>query len=421
MTENQNVYVDYSDLGTSKNLILIVFFIVWPFGALLYSLYYYYRKESKTIFILFTALYGYSMIAEDKGMDLYRVQRSIVNFTEINWKEFLYKTKNFYSDSESESVDIYKSLITFIVSRFTSNWKWLMLIFGLLYGIAYVKAISLFVLDYQTSKIYNFLIILCFSCIIGLDQLAGVRFSLAAYTYFYGAVCALIYKDNKYIAIAALSILIHFSFLPIVLVLIAFTKLKYLPKLIYIILIFSFILPNFAKAYIFQYAHLFGNAIEARTELYYGMISDLNYGSDTVWYVKNRIILGLIFCYIILIITRLRKNYLNYSERTNDLFFFSLIILSFVNFTIDIPHFGYRFQFVFIMFVFYYLYLVYIENQGYNLISHMILALLPFSSLLVAFTIRSILIYTPFSFFYYNLPGIVLDQSNQSFWSEFFH
>ena len=199
-----------------------------------------------------------------------------------------------------------------------------------------------------------------------------------------------------------------------------FPIIKKYPKIIYLILALSFILPNLLKSYILQYSGIFGQGIGARTELYYGLVSDLNYGSDTSWYVRDRITSMLIFCYLFYIITRIKKNTIIYSDKTNDLFFFSLIILSFVNFTMDIPHFGYRFQYVFIMFAFFYIYKVYTENATSALISNLVLISLPFSLLMIVFSIRSTLSITPLSFYYFSLQGLFIDHSTQSAWTTIF-
>lgn len=414
-----NILYSYNSIHIRyfSNLIL---FLVWPFGVFLNALVNYDKRESKIILILFTAIFGYSMIAESEGLDLYRIMNSLPDYSHIRFSDFVHHLVKSDSNYESESVDLYRDIVTFLVSRFTDNGRWLMLIFGLVAGYVYTKVLSLFMFETPDRNIYTNLIIISFSFIIGIDQLAGVRFSLAAYVFFYGAINVINFRDNRYLVVAALSILIHFSFLTVVLLLVIFIRLKKHPKIIYLLLILSFILPNLLKGYIVQYSGFFGQGIEARTTLYSTLDSDLNLFSDTVWYVKYRISLMLIFCYITLFITRLKKKDLNYSFITSDLFFFALLLLSFVNFTIDIPHLGFRFQFIFLMFTFFYLFKIYIDNSESSLISNLVLISFPFSINMIVYSLRSILVYAPLTLFYYNVPELFIDQPTRSVWMSIF-
>jgi hypothetical protein len=401
--------------------IILLFFLIWPFGAFLYALYHFDQKESKVILVLFTGLFGYSMIAEFQSLDLYRVMQLLPAASHLSLGEFTNRIKNIYTASDSESIDLYRDTVTFIVSRFTKNGNWLMLVFGLIAGFAYIKVLSLFTFESIDNNINKYLLVIPFSFIIGIDQLAGVRFSLAAYIFLYGAIKVVVNGDNRYLLVAASSMLVHFSFFAVVLLLIIFLKLKYYPRIIYILLSLSFVLPNLIHSYIIQYAGFLGQAVEARTEMYNSLATDLNYGSDTSWYIRYRIILMLAFCYITLGVTRLKKKKLNYSDKANSLFFFSLIILSFVNFTLDIPHFGYRFQFVFLMFAFFYLYKIYAENSESILVSRLLFMSLPFSSLMVAYGLRSTFFYTPLSLYFFNLPEMFIYKPMHSAWIDLFN
>jgi len=150
---------------------------------------------------------GYSLVAESGGLDLYRVMQSLTPITRLTFKEFrdLRLTEG--------SVDFYRDIITFLVSRFTGNPKWLMLVFGMVAGYVYTRVLSLFTPEHHGRDVYKLLLIFSFSCIIGVDQLAGVRMSLAAYVFFYGALKVIVHKDKRYLLFAASSALIHFKYL----------------------------------------------------------------------------------------------------------------------------------------------------------------------------------------------------------------
>lgn len=408
---SQYINMPYSDMR-SHYLLMLLLLIVWPFGALLYSIYNYDEKASKVVFIVFTALFGYSMVAESSGLDLYRVLRLLPEAYHQSLGSYLtYRGVN-------ESVDIYRDAVTFIVSRLTNNPKWLMLSFGLVAGYVYTKTLSLFTSEFTGKNIFTYILVITFSCIIGMDSIAGVRFGLAAYVFFYGAIKVINTGDKRYLWVALLSALIHFSFLSAFLLLVIFIFFKFddFPKAIYIILILSFFLPDLMHSFINEYSGVFGSGIKARTELYSNLGEDMDL-KNTVWFVRLRIIVMMVFCYLALFVTRLRKQNLHYSGKLNRLFFFSLLILSFINFTMDIPHFGYRFQFIFLIFAFYYLYKVYAENPGSVLVIRLVWISLPFSILMMFYTARSILSISSLALYYFSLPGLFFDHSSHSAWT----
>lgn len=405
-----------------RYILKVGFFIIWPFGSFLFALFNFPKRENRLIIILFTAIFGYSMVAAYSGLDLYRVKESLNTAAQLNYKDLLNQFVTLYSRSNGELADVYRLLVTFSVSRFTNNSSWLMFVYGLIAGYVYSKVLTLFISEHIKINLYIYLLILSFSSIIGLDQLAGVRFPLAAYVFFYGAIRVILSQDNRFILIAALSVLIHFSFLSVVILLLSFYlfRLHRYSLIIYGILIISFILPQFLNSYIPYFTSIFGQAIENRVEGYTNIIYDIPLYSDTVWYVRYRINVIIIFCYLVLIISRIKKSELNYSSALNKLFYFALIILAFVNFTINIPHFGYRFQFVFMMIMLFYLFKLYSENTQSGLISKLALLSFPFSFLMIAYSLRGILYYTPITLYYFNLPGLFIDKSNIPAWIEIF-
>jgi len=229
-------YVKIDEIRSRYFLFFLLFF-VWPFGAFLYALYQYNERESKIVFILFTGLFGYSLVAESSGLDLYRVMRLLPEASRLRLDEYINNL-----DSEG-TVDVYRDIVTFVVSRFTSNPKWLLCVFGIVAGFVYAKVLSLFIAEHFYRNLYTYLLIFSFSSVIGIDQLSGVRFSLAAYTFFFGAIKVIIHGDKRYLIVTASAALIHFSFLSLFLLMVIFLRLKSYPKWIYLLLALSFILP----------------------------------------------------------------------------------------------------------------------------------------------------------------------------------
>jgi len=396
--------------NSSQYYLIFLLFLIWPFGAFLYAFYNYDKSESKIILILFNAIFGYSLIAESGGLDLARVLKSLAPVTRMTFTEFQ------ESRISEGSVDIYRDIVTFIVSRFTSNPKWLMFTFGIVAGYFYTRVLSIFINEHPGRDIYKIILVFSFSCIIGIDQLAGVRMSLAAYVFFYGAIKVIVHEDKRFLILAASSSLIHFSFISAIFLLLIFPLLKKHSGIIYIILALSFILPDLLQDYIQRFSGFFGQGIEARAQLYYEY-DPAYHTSDPSWYVRDRNILMMIYFYLVFLIIQIKRKRIILSESTNSLFLFSLIILSFVNFTLNIPSFGSRFQHVFLMFALFYLYKIYTENSDSLLVSYIVIFSIPFSLLIILYSLRSTLSITPLSLYYFNLPGLFFDNSVYSAWT----
>ena len=201
---------------------LFLFFLIWPFGAFLYSLYNYDKKYLHVFLILFTGIYGYGMIATNQELDLYRYLQSASEYARIPTTGFFKMLTGGYvtnSLGQTGGTDFYRDIVTFIISRFSNAGSVLMMTFGLVYGYLYVKCINYFLAINERKCIYSIVILLCFSTAIGLSTFAGVRYATAAMYFFFVSCFALRRKSILAWVLVCCSILIHFSFIPAVLLL----------------------------------------------------------------------------------------------------------------------------------------------------------------------------------------------------------
>ena len=156
----------------------------------------------------------------------------------LSWDSFL---ANFYSDDGS-TVDIYQPLVTYIMALFTNNGNFLFAVFGIVMGYFYSRNIWLLLDTTKDKRITGtlWIVLFTFASIIGYWELNGVRMWTAAHIFFYGTFLFVIKGNKKGALIAALSVLVHFSFvLPVSILL--FCYLVKLPwKLLYFIFIASF-------------------------------------------------------------------------------------------------------------------------------------------------------------------------------------
>lgn len=128
--------------------------------------------------------------------------------------------------------DYYQLIVTYLVSRFTSEGHVLFLVFGTIFGYFYSRNIW-FVLNRIPYKIphmtYIFIALYFLACPIW--SVGGVRMWTALHVFAYGALPYLMDKDKSKLIFCVLTFFVHFSFLfPVVILLLFFVipnRLKY--------------------------------------------------------------------------------------------------------------------------------------------------------------------------------------------------
>ena len=399
---------------------LLFIFFIWPFGAFLLALYHYTKKEYHLIFVLFTGLYGYFMIAESAGLDLYRVLQMPLAYANLSWGEFFNVIGGIYSDDPEASVDIYRDIVAFWVSRFTTKGNILTLVFALIYGFVFIKSISVFIEQDKKKGLYTGIILLSFSFIFPMEQVAGVRYATAAYVFFAGVVKFIETDEKKYLWFVLGAPLIHFSYLSLVMVFGLFFLIRKFSTAIYFILATSFILPEFIGPYIDQFSVILGGAFEQRANLYLLQREAQNDIQQLAWYIRYREVSMFIFSLMVLAFSRIRAGILQKTRFSESVFYFSLLVLSLSNFTRTIPHAGYRLQFIFVMFSTFYLFLLFVENRSNKEVKMLTLLAAPAFFFQIIYGLRNIL-YTSSPVLYMgNFITFFITDFDQSAWATIF-
>ncbi len=318
-----------------------IFFLVSPFLGFIQAFKHYKEDWAKNSVWLFVIFYGYTMFRpEIMDSSRYVAKLKELYNSPLNWDIFV---ANFYSE-ESSSVDIYQPLVTYILALFTDNGNILFAVFGILFGYFYSRNIWL-LLDFSKNQRINrnmIAIIAAFSCVIGFWTLNGVRMWTAAHMFFYGAFLLLVYGNRKGIVIAALSILVHFSFVMPFAVLLFFYFVKIPWRILYFFFIASFsistlnvdsirsrlesVAPDFLLPRVKSYT----------SEEYIEVISDLNASGN--WYITYYTTflnwyLVILFSFIYFSTAKSKTHNKSFS----NLFGFSLLLMSIGNITSLLP------------------------------------------------------------------------------------
>ena len=348
----------------TKNYLLL--FIVWPFLALVTALSNYSRKESKNVVYLFLIYYGFTFVVGNAGNDAERYLYGFKTYAELPFSDFFKIVGGIYSSDSS--VDIIEPLISFIISRFASHHSFLFAAYAALFGFFYLKSINLLHERYQENPGYNALIhFVFFIMILPISAINGFRMWTAAWIFFFGAYHVVLNRDPKYLLITLGASLVHFSYLSVNAILIIYylagnRNVIYLP-----LAVLSFIVPQLVTPYIQSISGILSGGLRSRVEMYSSETSILGRQENAeqlIWFMKISSDLVLYYLILAILIIQVKKRSIIQNVSEKNLFSFLLLFLTFVNFGMQIPSFGGRFQTIFFMFATLYVFLYYIKLPG---------------------------------------------------------
>jgi hypothetical protein len=352
-------------VSDSRNYLLL--FLLWPFLAFLAALSNYNQKESRKVVYFFLIYYGLNyVINQEMYMDAAGYAMAFKANAALPFSDFFKIVGGIYATETS--VDIVEPLISFIVSRFTGDHRFLFAAYAALFGFFYLLSINLFYNRYRENPGWSGLIHLAFfTVILPITSINGFRMWTAAWIFFYGAYHVILYRDPRYLLITFASSLVHWSFLSanIILVIYFFAgnrNLFYFP-----LVIVSFVLPQLIAPVFRVISMGLGGGLQNRFEMYSSedyVISRQDALAEDDWFLRIGNDLILYYLILAIIVIQLRFGYLMKEKAEKNLFSFLLLFLAFVNFGSGIPSFGGRFQIVFFLFATLYVFLFSVKLPG---------------------------------------------------------
>lgn len=340
------------DPNNYKHFLLL--FITWPFLALITAVSNFDRKEARKMVYIFLIYYGLSYVINQvgDGADSVRYALHLKNNAERPFSDFFEIISGLYTNDSS--MDFVEPLVSFIVSRFTSNYGLLFAAYSAIFGFFYLKSITLLYEKYRENREWNGLIhMIFFAFIIPITAINGFRMWTAAWIFFYGAYHVILFRDPKYLFIALSSSLVHWSYLSANAILLIYyfagnRNIFYLP-----IAISSFVLPGLLRSFFQKLSLILGGGFQSRFGSYSGeeyMLVRQQQELETAWFIKYSNLL--MFYYIIFAIIAIKILAVSSAKDKSqeNLFSFLLLFISFVNFGKEIPSFGGRFQVIFFLF-----------------------------------------------------------------------
>lgn len=319
-----------------------ILFVIWPFLSLVFALKNYKSTYGKNILWLYCIFIGFTFaFMEGSYADS---ARTVGELSELNAMSLdLNQFADYITYSERTNLDYLQVTLLLIVSIFTDNPNILFAVFGFVFGFFYSRNIWFILEKYEErDRLFSFFIFASFAVAIGPWDINGFRFFTGSMVFLYG-VMPFLYKGNwQYLFIAALSILIHWSFIVPMIAVVAYFFIGNRTLPIFVIFILSYFVSFFSFEQITQYFEMY--APEAIQESRGGYVSESyieRRGRQRVirnWYVRAHIAWMILFTHVFLAYIYLKKNeYLKKNTGLLSLYNFTLIMFILTNTFKSIP------------------------------------------------------------------------------------
>jgi hypothetical protein len=364
-------------LSDTRNYLIL--FILWPFLSFLVALANFSRKEARNVIYIFIIYYGLTYVNINVSVDAYRYALALKANALLPFSDFFRIVGGLYSDT---SVDIIEPLISFIVSRFTSNHNLYFGVWAAIFGFFYLNSIGLLYERYKANQGWNTAILMIFFIMtIPVTMISGVRMWTASWIFFYGAYRVITERNPRFLLITLSASFVHWSFMSANAILVIYYLVGNKNIIYFPLAIASFILPQLASSLIRSIALSLGRWITTTyTQPIPVRVTPVLYRKG--WHsLHGSCVLtsDLIFYYLLIAIAviQLTQRSIMTGKTEKSLFSFLLLFLAFVNFGMQIPSFGERFMVIFFLFATSYLLIYFGKLPGEKLYFMIILGLFP--------------------------------------------
>ena len=395
-------------------------FAIWPFMGFLSALKGFHLKSNRNVVYLFLALFGFTFVLGNEAMDSYSYAQRLKETALLPFSEFWNVARGLYE--QETTLDIMMPLVNFIVSRFTSDHRILFGVWALIFGFFYLKSINLLHERYFYNRNINALFFLVFFIFLNpITNINGFRMWTAAWIFFYGAYHVVLYRDIKYLFLAILSVLFHFSFLSASLILVSYYFLGNRNLLFYLFLAASVIIPEISIEYARTISDFFGEGVAERAARYTGESAMEGVATRQErarelgkWYLYLPSMSLRYFFIGAFFYVKFQYSKLANTAELKNLYSFGLLFLGFANFVAVIPSMG-RFYTIFYLFVTVFVFNIMIRLKTPNIQLVSLVGLIPFFLMMTVFLRVALDIINPWLFTFLPLPFIFDDTSLYQF------
>lgn len=355
---------------------LITFFFQ-PLLSSFYSISRWWEKGAQINIILFTGLVGFIAYPVNSGLDLY-----------------YYLTYYIHGYERESPMDFYVTFLRDIVFQFTHNSHIFMGIVGIILGYFVSKSLTRF--PRSKSRIIGCILVFLFLSIFALYMIGGIRFVTAFYVFFYGIVSYIQTDKIKYLFIACLSPLIHYTFIIAIMVFLFSVLMRKHRQILHILIIssfvFSFLPASISYDLIFSKLLSISGFYQGGIDYYVseeGSKELLEHAATAKWYTRYS---QDFIEYALLLVAYLlykKREILYIGKNVENLIILASSFFIISNFFQYVPHFGLRFSKVYLAFAIYALFCIYIDNQSLKQFKSYIIAIGISSIIFIAITFKN--------------------------------
>lgn len=391
-----------------------ILFGISPFLGFVYSLWRLNTKSSYIILLLTGIFFGLAFsVNTDDVIDGARHRFYFELDYYISWSDFYDKLANYLS-FDSNNKDIYRDIISFFTSRFTYNYHWFFFIVAIIYSYFSLRSLRYF----TSLNCFNFslpmLILLYLFLKEDIFQINGVRFWTAGWISIYAIFQIFVSNNKRYFLLLMITPVIHVAFgiVPLMAMLcflydrvVVFTGKD---KFLYLIYFLSFIFSMFSISILQSISDymppVLNVLINSYTDTDY--VNEINDFDRTLTGNYFKIAKHFLINLMVLILILNRASFLNIKNIKN-LFYFIIIMLSFVNVFIFVPSLGERF-FSFLLPFIAFTWAFIFRGKSYNLILFLVPVVF-LRDIYVSFLLYDMvldfsdIVSSPFYLFYYYL------------------
>lgn len=315
-----------------NKLIAWIIFLISPLLSAIIAVFNFDKKYYRVFLLLFLALYGYTYIPIPNS----DVEKHLEYFTQISaysFNDFFTSLTGIYNPG-SRNPDAYLLVVSYLVSRFTSDTGIFLMVVALIYYYVFLKLISYIYSFKEGSKKNRFYILF----LIGVaftwnlsSGINGIRFPLAFMLFVYGALKMVVTREKKYVLVALLSVFIHFAlFYSCIFLLLYFVFVPKKPAVLYGFLILAIIFSVSIGSFVQSNTALLGDVVSNKLTAYTNeeYIESREAHLEKVnWYVQFDRYSTYYFAFASLLLSRLKFFRLNFNTTANNLFGFAMIML----------------------------------------------------------------------------------------------
>lgn len=191
----------------------VIYFLLQPFFTLLYYLKNFRRPEAKNVMWLFTVFYAatFAVGVESEGSDIVRYMKEVTTLYDLNLS--FNEVVLYYINSRE--VEVLRTLLAYLVSLYSNNGWYLIIVYGFIYGYFYSRNMW-YVLEWikGNSKVFTVVLIVCMFLTIPIWNLNGFRFWTAAHVFTYGLLPFVFERKKKSLIWCFITpFIFHYSFL----------------------------------------------------------------------------------------------------------------------------------------------------------------------------------------------------------------